>query len=108
MLINLEIVAAALGAVRTRLGKKLGFNWMNRNSISCGLWIGRCLNMMKKLVAMFLLIIHLHNQKQRMWTAFGTDPASVYAEAYDVVLNGYELGGGSLQMHTRELQEKMF
>ncbi len=26
-----------------------------------------------------------------MWTALATDPASVYAEAYDVVLNGYEL-----------------
>ncbi|PBB06803.1 MULTISPECIES: aspartate--tRNA ligase [Salimicrobium] len=35
-------------------------------------------------------------------------PESVQAEAYDIVLNGYELGGGSLRIHKRELQEKMF
>ncbi|SIS36701.1 aspartate--tRNA ligase [Salimicrobium flavidum] len=35
-------------------------------------------------------------------------PESVQAEAYDIVLNGYELGGGSLRIHERDLQEKMF
>ncbi|WP_347862683.1 aspartate--tRNA ligase [Salimicrobium sp. PL1-032A] len=35
-------------------------------------------------------------------------PESVQAEAYDIVLNGYELGGGSLRIHKRDLQEKMF
>ena len=37
-----------------------------------------------------------------------TDPAAVRAQAYDIVLNGYELGGGSLRIFEPELQEKMF
>jgi len=37
-----------------------------------------------------------------------TSPEKVRAEAYDLVLNGYELGGGSQRIHERALQEKMF
>jgi aspartyl-tRNA synthetase len=37
-----------------------------------------------------------------------TDPASVRAQAYDLVLNGYELGGGSTRIYRRDIQEKMF
>jgi len=37
-----------------------------------------------------------------------SSPGTVKAEAYDLVLNGYELGGGSLRIYKRELQEKMF
>jgi aspartyl-tRNA synthetase len=36
------------------------------------------------------------------------DFANVRAEAYDVVLNGYELGGGSIRIHEKDLQAKMF
>src|SRR5690606_41275176 len=35
-------------------------------------------------------------------------PWEVKAQAYDLVLNGYELGGGSLRIFDREIQEKMF
>src|SRR5690625_1405428 len=37
-----------------------------------------------------------------------TDPASVRAHAYDLVLNGFELGGGSLRIYQKDLQDKMF
>lgn len=37
-----------------------------------------------------------------------TDPGRVRAKAYDMVMNGNELGGGSIRIHSSELQEKMF
>ncbi len=37
-----------------------------------------------------------------------TDPDRVRAKAYDIILNGTELGGGSIRIHSQELQSKMF
>ncbi len=37
-----------------------------------------------------------------------TDPGKVHAKAYDIILNGVELGGGSIRIYNSELQEKMF
>ena len=37
-----------------------------------------------------------------------TDPAAVRADAYDMVINGVEVGGGSIRIHDSKLQAKMF
>jgi aspartyl-tRNA synthetase len=42
------------------------------------------------------------------WANVDTDPGSVRAKAYDIVLNGTELGGGSVRIHQNDIQEKMF
>ena len=42
------------------------------------------------------------------WENVDTDPGAVRAKAYDIVLNGTELGGGSVRIHQNDIQEKMF
>ena len=42
------------------------------------------------------------------WGKIDTDPGAVRAKAYDIVLNGTELGGGSVRIHQADIQAKMF
>ena len=42
------------------------------------------------------------------WVNADKDPGSIRAKAYDIVLNGYELGGGSVRIYQDDVQEKMF
>ncbi len=42
------------------------------------------------------------------WDRIDSDPGSVRAKAYDIVLNGNEIGGGSVRIHQSDIQSKMF
>lgn len=42
------------------------------------------------------------------WEKLESDPGSVLAKAYDVVLNGWEIGGGSIRIHRSDLQDRLF
>ncbi len=100
-------VSATLGAVRLKLGQDLGL--MDQNKMAF-LWV----------VDFPLLeqdpdtghFTYMHHPFTRPHdedlARLESDPASVRAWAYDLVLNGNEIGGGSLRIYTQELQERMF
>ncbi|MBF8808547.1 MAG: aspartate--tRNA ligase [Enterococcus lacertideformus] len=101
-----EIVAATLGAIRTRLGKELGLIDDTKFNF---LWITQWPQFEYSAEEGRYVSAHhpFTMPKVEDIERLNTDPASVYAEAYDIVLNGYELGGGSIRIHTREIQEKV-
>lgn len=102
-----SVVAATLGAVRSRLGKELGLIDESKFNF---LWvIDWPLFEYDEEARRYVSAHHPFTlPKAEDIELLTTDPAKVYAEAYDIVLNGYELGGGSSRINTRELQEKMF
>lgn len=102
-----SVVAASLGHLRLELGKRL--NLINEEELNF-LW-----------VVDFPLFEY--DKEEKRWTAMHhpftspveediplmeSDPGKVRARAYDMILNGVEIGGGSIRIHRRYVQEKMF
>lgn len=101
------VVADALGALRMKLGKDLD---LIDQSIFKFLWITDW------------PLLEYDDKDGRYYAAhhpftmpfeedldkLSTEPQNVRAQAYDLVLNGYELGGGSARIYKRDIQEKMF
>ena len=99
--------STALGAVRSYLGKKLH---LYDPSTFDFLWI------------VDFPLLEYSEEDQRYYSVhhpftrpndedlplLDSDPLSVRSYAYDIVLNGYELGGGSLRIYDCDMQEKMF
>lgn len=102
-----SIVFDALGHLRLEIAKKLNLLDENKNNF---LWVTE-----------FPLLEY--DDEEKRWVAkhhpftspmdediplLDTDPGKVRAKAYDIVLNGIELGGGSIRIHDQELQKKIF
>ena len=97
----------ALGQLRNHLGKRLGL--IDENAFRFA-WVTR-----------FPLMEYDENEKRYQalhhpftapleedYDLLEKDPLAVRSRAYDLVLNGSEIGGGSIRIHQKELQEKVF
>lgn len=104
---NYGVVSAALGAIRSRLGKELDLIDESKFNF---LWITDWPQFeYSEEEGRYVSAHHPFTMpKAEDVELLATAPEKVYADAYDIVLNGYELGGGSLRIYTRELQEQMF
>lgn len=101
------IVADSLGALRVKLGHELGLIDESKFNF---LWVTDFpLVTFEEEDGRFYANHHPFTMPNREdLHLLETDPASVRALAYDLVLNGYELGGGSQRIYERDIQERMF
>ncbi|NLU45010.1 MAG: aspartate--tRNA ligase [Acholeplasmataceae bacterium] len=101
------VVAQALGALRLEMAKRRGL--IDEKALAFT-WVVK--------FPMFE-----YSEEEKRWVAvhhpftapcdedvqyLSTDPGRVYAKAYDMVLNGTEIGGGSIRIHRREVQKEVF
>lgn len=93
--------------LRLEMGRQLGLR--DKNKFAC-LWVVdfpmfEWSDEEQRLMAMHHPFTH---PKDEDIPLLDTDPAAVRADAYDMVINGVEVGGGSIRIHDSELQAKMF
>ncbi|QOT01064.1 aspartate--tRNA ligase [Brevibacterium sp. JNUCC-42] len=102
-----KVVADSLGALRSKLGAELGLIDQSKYAF---LWIVDFPLVEWDEEAKRYVALHhpFTRPKDEDLHLFETDPGAIRAQAYDLVLNGYELGGGSMRIYKRDVQEKMF
>ncbi len=93
--------------LRLEMGRQLGLR--DKDKFAC-LWVVdfpmfEWSDEEQRLMAMHHPFTH---PKEEDIPMLDTDPAAVRADAYDMVINGVEVGGGSIRIHDSELQAKMF
>ncbi|MCM3104594.1 MULTISPECIES: aspartate--tRNA ligase [Staphylococcus] len=102
-----EVVAQSLGALRIKLAKELGL--IDESKLNF-LWVTDWPLLEYDDESKRYVAAHhpFTSPKKEDIDKLDSEPENAQANAYDIVLNGYELGGGSIRMHNGELQEKMF
>ncbi|KYG31879.1 aspartate--tRNA ligase [Alkalihalobacillus trypoxylicola] len=102
-----EVVWDSLGALRLKFGKQ--FELIDETKFNF-LWVVDFpLVEFDEEAKRYVALHHpFTSPKKEDLAQLETEPAQVRAEAYDLVLNGYELGGGSQRIYKRDIQEKMF
>ena len=102
-----KIVWNVLGALRLKLGEELGLIDHNKFNF---LWVVEFpLLEWSDEEERFVAMHHPFTMPMdEDWHLIDSDPGAVRAKAYDIVLNGVELGGGSVRIHQNDIQEKMF
>jgi len=102
-----EVAATSLGAVRIEIARRRKLPDPN---VFAFLWITDF--PMFEIEKETKQIAAMHHPFTRPKTQdrarLKSDPLSVKAEAYDIVLNGYEIGGGSVRIHEQDLQKQIF
>ncbi|MBD3313946.1 aspartate--tRNA ligase [Candidatus Woesearchaeota archaeon] len=101
------IVDDALGNLRLKLGEKLGLIGKDEYNF---IWVTDFpLLEYDEDMQRHIAVHHpFTSPKEEDIEKLDKDPSSVKAKAYDLTLNGVELGGGSIRIHREELQQKMF
>ncbi len=101
-----KVVWAVLGALRLELGEELGLIDHDRFEF---VWITEFpLLEWSEEEGRFTAMHHPFTMPmEEDWQYIDSDPGRVRAEAYDIVLNGNEIGGGSVRIHRDDIQKKM-
>lgn len=102
-----KVVWDVLGALRLHMAKELGLLDPNQYNF---LWVTEFpLLEWSDEEERFKAMHHPFTMPmEEDWDMIDSDPGAVRAKAYDIVLNGTEMGGGSVRIHQNDIQEKMF
>ncbi|SFE25554.1 aspartyl-tRNA synthetase [Paenibacillus catalpae] len=102
-----KVVADVLGNLRLKVGRELG---LIDDSKFKFVWVVDFPMLEWDEEAKRFVAVHhpFTRPKDEDLHLFETDPGQIRAQAYDIVLNGYEVGGGSMRIFKRDVQEKMF
>jgi aspartyl-tRNA synthetase len=102
-----KVANESLGHLRNHLGKTLGLIDENENQF---LWVTRFPMFEYDETEKRLQALHhpFTSPLEEDYERLIDEPLAVKSRAYDLVLNGFEIGGGSIRIHQRSIQEKVF